>query len=74
MRRRKRWNLCPDYAEAYNNIAAGHNALGEWDLGIAAARRAVTLKPTLEIARNNLAYAIAQKARGTTPAAGGGAK
>lgn len=56
--------LKPDYAEAYNNIAAGHNALGEWDLGIAAAQQAVKLKPSLEIAKNNLAYALAQKLSG----------
>ncbi len=53
--------LRPDYAEAYNNIAAGHNALGEWDLGIAAAQQALKLKPELEIARSNLASAVAQK-------------
>jgi tetratricopeptide (TPR) repeat protein len=64
--------LRPDYPEAYNNVAAGHNALGEWDLGIAAALEAIKLKPTLEIARNNLAYAIAQKQKGAAP--GGGAK
>src|SRR6185436_12476441 len=33
--------LRPDYAEAYNNIAACHNALGEWDAGIEAAANAV---------------------------------
>jgi Flp pilus assembly protein TadD len=53
----------PGYAEAYNNIAAGHNALGEWDLGIAAAQKALALNPALEIARNNLAYAVAQRSR-----------
>jgi protein O-mannosyl-transferase len=56
--------LNPEYAEAYNNIAAGHNALGEWDLGISAAEKAIALNPTLQIARNNLAYAMAQKSRG----------
>lgn len=61
--------LRPDYPEAYNNIAAGHNALREWDPGIAAAQKAVALKPDLQIAKNNLAYAIAEKAKG-----GGGAK
>jgi len=52
------------YAEAFNNIAAGHIALGEWDAGIAAAEEALRLNPTLAIARNNLAYARAQKAAG----------
>jgi len=61
--------LRPGYAEAYNNIAAGHNALGEWDEGIAAAREAVRLNPGLAIARNNLAYAQAEKAKGANPEA-----
>lgn len=54
--------LRPDYAEAYNNIAAGHNAIGEWDEGIAAAERALQIKPDFALARGNLAYARAQKA------------
>ena len=54
--------LRPDYAEAYNNIAAGHNAIGEWDEGIAAAERALQIKPDFAVARANLAYARAQKA------------
>lgn len=49
--------LRPGYAEAYNNIAAGHIALGEWDEGIRAAEEAVRIKPELALARNNLAYA-----------------
>jgi len=53
----------PDYAEALNNVAAGHIALGEWDAGIAAAEEAVRLNPQLKIAWNNLAFAR-QKARG----------
>ncbi len=55
--------LRPGYAEAYNNIAAAHNAVGRWDEGIAAAREAVRLKPDYEIARNNLAWALSQKAK-----------
>ena len=54
--------LRPDYAEAYNNIAAGHNAMGEWDEGIVAAERAIQLKPDFALARGNLAHARAQKA------------
>jgi tetratricopeptide (TPR) repeat protein len=52
----------PNYAEAYNNIAAGYNALKMWDEGIKAASEAVRLKPDWELARNNLAHAIRQKA------------
>jgi len=54
--------LRPDYAEAYNNIAAGHNAIGEWDEAVAAAERALQIKPDFALARGNLAYARAQKA------------
>ena len=51
----------PGYAEAYNNIAAGHIALGEWDEGIAAAAEALRLKPDLTVARSNIAFARRQK-------------
>jgi Tfp pilus assembly protein PilF len=53
--------LRPGFAEAYNNIAAGHNAMAEWDAGIAAAERAVQLKPDLALARGNLQYARDKK-------------
>jgi tetratricopeptide (TPR) repeat protein len=56
--------LRPNYAEAWNNIAAGYNALSDWDNGIAAGEQAVRLKPDFELARNNLALAISQKQRG----------
>jgi len=58
--------LRPGYAEAYNNIAAGHNALREWDDGIAAAQEAVRLNPNLQIAKNNLAYAMGEKAKASS--------
>lgn len=58
----KALQLRPNYAEAYNNIAAGYNALKMWDQGIAAAKEAVRLKPDWELARNNLAHAMQQKA------------
>lgn len=53
--------LRPGYAEAYNNIAAGYNALEMWDQGIKAATEAVRLKPNWDLARNNLAHAVRQK-------------
>jgi len=56
-------HLNPNYAEAYNNIAAASNALGRFDDGIRAAQEAVRLKPDFELARNNLAWAQAQRAR-----------
>lgn len=51
----------PDLPQAYNNIAAAHIELGEWDAAIAAAREALRLKPDFQPARNNLAKAEAQK-------------
>jgi len=53
----------PDYAEAFNNVAAAHLALGEWDDAIKAAEVAVRLNPRLQIAQNNLAWARQQKTR-----------
>ena len=53
--------LKPDYAEAYNNIAAGYQSLGRWDDAIQAASEAVRLKPDFQLAKNNLAYAQEQK-------------
>jgi Flp pilus assembly protein TadD len=55
--------LRPHYAEAYNNIAAGYNALRKWDEGIAAAREALRLNPGLVIAQNNLSFAQQQKSQ-----------
>jgi Flp pilus assembly protein TadD len=51
----------PDYAEAFNNIAAGHQALQEWDEAIAAAREAIRLRPDFQLARNNLAWSEQQR-------------
>jgi protein O-mannosyl-transferase len=53
--------LRPSYAEALNNIAAAHNALGEWDAGIAAGEEALRLNPSLQIALNNVDYARRRK-------------
>jgi tetratricopeptide (TPR) repeat protein len=55
--------LRPGYPEAYNNLAAAHNSLREWDQAIAAAQTALSLKPDFELARNNLAVANAGKAQ-----------
>jgi tetratricopeptide (TPR) repeat protein len=52
--------LRADYAEAFNNIAAGHNALGQWNEGVAAAERALAIRPDFTLARNNLAWALSQ--------------
>jgi Flp pilus assembly protein TadD len=52
----------PNSAEAYNNIAAAHAALGQWAPAIEAARQALVLRPDFPLARNNLAWALSQQA------------
>jgi Flp pilus assembly protein TadD len=58
---RKALDLKPDYAEAYNNIAAGFASLQRWDEAIQAAREALRLKPDYPLARNNLRWAEGEK-------------
>ena len=55
--------LRPDYAEAYNNIAAAYASMHEWDNAISAAQNAVRLKPDFQLAKNNLAWAEAENAK-----------
>lgn len=57
--------LRPDYAEAWNNIAAGYQSLGIWDEAIAAAQQAVRLKPDFQLAKNNLVWSLEQKRKQT---------
>jgi tetratricopeptide (TPR) repeat protein len=57
---RRALDVRPEYAEAWNNIGAAHNALSEWTQGIAASEQALRINPSLQIARNNLAYARQQ--------------
>ena len=47
----------PRSAEAWNNIAAGEDALHHWKAAVRAAGEALTLKPGFTMARNNLAWA-----------------
>lgn len=49
--------LRPGYAEAWNNIGAAYNKLGQFNEAIAACEEALRLKPDFPLARNNLAYA-----------------
>jgi tetratricopeptide (TPR) repeat protein len=53
--------LRPNYAEAWNNIAAGYESMGRWDDAVAAAKEAIRLKPDFQLAKNNLAWSLAQK-------------
>jgi uncharacterized protein (TIGR02996 family) len=58
----KALQLNPDSAEEWNNIAADNEALHRWDDAIAAAQRAISLKPNYQLAKNNLSWSLAQKA------------
>jgi tetratricopeptide (TPR) repeat protein len=49
--------LRPGYAEAWNNIGAAYNRLGQYEKGIAACEESVRLKPGFQLAQNNLQYA-----------------
>ncbi|WP_160115279.1 tetratricopeptide repeat protein [Bryocella elongata] len=53
--------LEPGSAEAWNNIAAADASLRRWDAAIAAAQKAVALKPDFQLAKNNLAWALSEK-------------
>jgi len=54
----------PDYAEAYNNIAAASIILHRWDEGVDAAREAVRIRPDWDLAKKNLERALAGKQGG----------
>ena len=54
-------HLKPEFAEAFNNIGAAYAAMRLWDLAIQADQQAVRLQPTMQLARNNLAWAMQQK-------------
>lgn len=56
--------LRPEFAEAYNNIAADYESMKNWDKAISAAEYAVRLKPDFQLAKNNLAWAQSQKKLG----------
>jgi tetratricopeptide (TPR) repeat protein len=53
--------LKPDFAEAYNNIGAAYAALHMWDAAVQADQQALRLNPNMQLARNNLAWALTQK-------------
>jgi len=55
-------HLKPDFAQAYNNIGAAYAGLRLWDPAIDADQRAIQLAPGMQLARNNLAWALTQKA------------
>src|ERR1019366_4654977 len=64
---REALKLRPNYAEAWNNIAAAYNSMSDWDQAIASGVEAVALDPSNQLARNNLAWARAQKEKSAVP-------
>lgn len=61
---REALKLRPNYAEAYNNMAAAYNSMHRWDEGIHAADEALRINPQFQIARNNRQWAVSQKQAG----------
>jgi tetratricopeptide (TPR) repeat protein len=53
----------PNCASAYINICCAYNELKEWDLAIAAGKKAVEMDPNNHLAKNNLNWAISHKQR-----------
>ena len=64
---RKATQADPNSALAWNDLGAALNGEGAWDAAVAALRQAIALDPTLQLARNNLAFAYAKKGQGNTP-------
>jgi protein O-mannosyl-transferase len=65
---REALKLRPNYASAWNNIAAAYNAESKWDEGIKAGEQAVRLEPNNQLAKNNLAWAVQQRQKAAAAA------
>ncbi|MBF0499774.1 MAG: tetratricopeptide repeat protein [Candidatus Riflebacteria bacterium] len=50
----------PELAEAWNNLCAANNSIGQYEQGLRAGERAVELRPDFTLARNNLAWSRQQ--------------
>ena len=61
---RQALELQPEYAEAHNNVAAAHAAMGNWDEAIEEAQEALRIKPDYPLARGNLQWAMSEKQSG----------
>lgn len=55
--------LDPSLAGAFTNLGICSGALGRWDEGIRASEEALRIDPTSQLARNNLAWMRAEKAK-----------
>jgi tetratricopeptide (TPR) repeat protein len=60
---RKALAYAPDDALGYNNLGSALSGQGKWDEAILVLEKAVSLDPALNIAKNNLDYAKAEKAK-----------
>jgi tetratricopeptide (TPR) repeat protein len=60
---RKALEYRPDEALAYNNLGGALNGQRKWDEAIPTLEKALSLDPTLAIAKNNLDYAKAEKSK-----------
>jgi tetratricopeptide (TPR) repeat protein len=60
---RKALEYAPDDALGYSNLGSALNGQGKWDEAILVLEKAVSLDSTLTIAKNNLDYAKAEKAK-----------
>ncbi len=60
---REALRYAPKSAIGLNNLGAVHNERGEYDAAMPLFQTALSLDPTLDIARNNLAWAAGQKAK-----------
>ena len=64
---RKALELRPGYAEAWNNIGAAYNSLGQFEEGARACQEALRLRPDFALARNNLKFAEEHLSPSATP-------
>ena len=53
----------PGSAVAYSNLCAAYCELGMWDQAVEAGRKALSIDPAFELAKNNLGWALREKAK-----------
>ena len=56
----------PNSADGYNNLAVSYLGLRKYDDAVHAAQEAIRLKPDFQLARNNLAWILQEKAKATS--------
>lgn len=60
---RKAVEYAPDKALGYNNLGSALNGQGKWEEAILVLEKALSLDPTLAIAKNNLDYAKSERTK-----------